>query len=107
MMRLARVSEWRSTRRTPARHQCGHQSWEGCGRRYRDRPAVLIVPRWAGDTNFMTAMGETRVLPEISRQPFRGSRPVFEGLSKPRCVGERGEGGCPEEGVSGEADAIG
>jgi ATP adenylyltransferase len=40
-----------------------------------------IVPRWNGDTNFMTVVGETRVLPEELPQSVARLKPIFERLA--------------------------
>jgi ATP adenylyltransferase len=42
---------------------------------------VHVVPRWSGDANFMTVVGETRVLPEDIRSTAARLRPIFERLS--------------------------
>ena len=42
---------------------------------------VHLVPRWNGDTNFMTVVGETRVLPEDLRSTAARLRLIFEKLA--------------------------
>ena len=41
-----------------------------------------LVPRWNGDTNFMTVVGQTRVLPEEIQSTAARLRPIFERLAK-------------------------
>jgi ATP adenylyltransferase len=42
---------------------------------------IHLVPRWNGDTNFMTVVGETRVLPEDLAASASRLRPIFARLS--------------------------
>jgi ATP adenylyltransferase len=45
-----------------------------------DHLHLHVVPRWNGDTNFMTVVGETRVLPEELSVSAERLRPIFERL---------------------------
>jgi ATP adenylyltransferase len=49
-----------------------------------DHVHVHLVPRWNGDTNFMTVVGRTRVLPEELSASADRLRAVFARLSQSR-----------------------
>ena len=45
-----------------------------------DHLHIHVVPRWNGDTNFMSVVGNVRVLPEELPQVSAKLRPIFEKL---------------------------
>ena len=47
-----------------------------------DHLHVHLVPRWTGDTSFISVVGNTRVLPEELTQTAARLRPIFERLAR-------------------------
>ena len=41
-----------------------------------------IVPRWNGDTSYMTVLGEIRVIPEHLKATYKRLKPYFDKLKK-------------------------
>ena len=83
LMRLTRHAEIAVTEAyAPHGLNIGINLGKPAGAGVLDHLHVHLVPRWNGDTNFMTAIGNTRVLPEDLAAGAAKLRPIFERLSK-------------------------
>ena len=68
---------------TPQGINVGINLGRAAGAGVADHLHVHLVPRWSGDTNFMTVVGNVRVLPEDLQATKARLQPIFERLTRP------------------------
>jgi len=83
LMRLTRTSEAALTEAYgPHGLNMGINLGKPAGAGVLDHLHMHVVPRWNGDTNFMTVVGRTRVLAEELADTAARLRPIFERLTR-------------------------